>query len=300
MERKNKEKIATVFYHDDLDGQLSGYWIYTELSKRYPVSNIRLVPIDYHMTFPIDSIQDRQEVWIVDFSISPSDMKRLLKKTLNVVWIDHHKTAIEKYTEDIGIDIRSIDGVRKVGDAACLLTYQYVTKNYTGAPLFVQHVDDYDTWKWKIPQTNEFILGMTVEDTDPKSTLWSKLLNGERYANYGLYNKICDQGLLIDKFIKKSSQNALLEYAFPVTWENYRCLVINNVKITNLWKVLQTMELWQEGKFDILMGFIYLNGKWRVELRSPEKGVDVGTIAKSKGGGGHTHASGFMTEVFPI
>jgi len=49
-------------------------------------------------------------------------MRELLITTKNVTWIDHHKTAIEKYN-DFEYDIR---GVRYDGIAGCMLTYCYL------------------------------------------------------------------------------------------------------------------------------------------------------------------------------
>ena len=49
-------------------------------------------------------------------------MRKLLQITEDVTWIDHHKTAIEKY-DGFDYDIR---GLRYDGIAACMLTYCYL------------------------------------------------------------------------------------------------------------------------------------------------------------------------------
>jgi hypothetical protein len=41
------------------------------------------------------------------------------------------------------------------------------------------------------------------------------------------------------------------------------------------------------------------NGRRYYSMRSREDGVDVGTIASSFGGGGHTHAAGFSIPLRP-
>ena len=79
------------------------------------------------MEFPLNKIEKDERVFIVDFSIEPEDMRELLKITKNVVWIDHHKTTIEKYQ-----DFEScIPGIRMTGPgiSGASLTCWYFRNN---------------------------------------------------------------------------------------------------------------------------------------------------------------------------
>lgn len=100
------------FYHLDLDGKCAGYlvWHYACLREEDEKPE-NFIKINYGMEFPLNKIEKDERVFIVDFSIEPEDMRELLKITKNVVWIDHHKTTIEKYK-----DFESyIPGIRMTG-----------------------------------------------------------------------------------------------------------------------------------------------------------------------------------------
>jgi len=60
---------------------------------------------------------------MVDFSLQPFEEMIKLFKIFNdkFIWIDHHISAInDELTSNI-----KIKGIRKVGEAACELTWQY-------------------------------------------------------------------------------------------------------------------------------------------------------------------------------
>ena len=70
----------------------------------------------------METIRKDEQVYIVDYSIIPDEMRELLNITKDVTWIDHHKTAIEKYKEFE----HEIRGVRYDGVSGCMLTYCYM------------------------------------------------------------------------------------------------------------------------------------------------------------------------------
>src|SRR6185369_12703234 len=94
------------FFHSaDFDGKASGA-IY---KLHYPM--IELVGINYGQPFPWETIAEGERVAMVDFSLQPfSDMLRL-NESCDLVWTDHHKSAIEEY-EKSGVEIK---GFREVG-----------------------------------------------------------------------------------------------------------------------------------------------------------------------------------------
>ena len=79
------------FYHSaDLDGHCSGAIV----RKKYP--DVELIGINYGDEFPWEKIPGNLVI-MVDFSLQPfDDMVRLLEMG-DIVWIDHHKSAIEDY-----------------------------------------------------------------------------------------------------------------------------------------------------------------------------------------------------------
>ena len=110
------------FYHNDADGKCSGFWVNFAVKLSNDYQDNSFIEMTYAKPFPMTSIRKDEQIYIVDFSISPDEMRQLLKITKNVTWIDHHKTAIEKY-QDFEHEIR---GIRYDGIAACMLTYCYI------------------------------------------------------------------------------------------------------------------------------------------------------------------------------
>lgn len=108
------------FYHLDDDGKCAAFWVYLSAGIYDGYENdSEFIPINYGMAFPFEKIRPNEQVYIVDYSIMPDEMRKLLEITKDVTWIDHHKSAIERYT-DFEIPIR---GIRYDGVAGCMLTY---------------------------------------------------------------------------------------------------------------------------------------------------------------------------------
>lgn len=85
-----------IFYHVDADGKCAGFLVKSMVQVQKD-EKVGYYKINYGMEFPFDLIEQNERVFIVDFSISPEEMTKLLEITQRVVWIDHHISAIEKY-----------------------------------------------------------------------------------------------------------------------------------------------------------------------------------------------------------
>ena len=109
-------------YHNDTDGKCAGFWVAHSAVMENLETPIEFIEMSYEKPFPMDMIKPNERVYIVDYSISPDEMRKLLQITEDVTWIDHHKTAIEKYD---GFEY-GIRGLRYDGIAACMLTYCYL------------------------------------------------------------------------------------------------------------------------------------------------------------------------------
>ena len=87
-----------ICHHSDLDGYSAAY-----VAKRYcdscmiPAEFVKFHEMDYDTLFPFTEIAEEDVVIIVDFSLHTKIMQQLLEKTPNVIWIDHHISAIKSY-----------------------------------------------------------------------------------------------------------------------------------------------------------------------------------------------------------
>jgi len=290
------------YYHSDMDGVCSAFWVHLNVGIRdnYPHS---FHQINYNQKFPLKDIQHEEQIWIVDYSISPEEMAELLLITEDVTWIDHHKTAIEKYI-DFPIDIR---GIRKDGEAGCVLTFKYINwwtargegpidikkedKN-NPVPEFTLLIGDRDIWAFKYgDRTKYFYLGAQLYDwANLDSSFWTMPFV---YGGEGI-EKIIEEGKVSEKYRNNFSKRYLDSYSFPVQFEGYSSLAMN------IGLGSSEYFLDNEKKYDILMPFVFDGKRWGVSLYTIKKEIDVSVIAKKYGGGGHRGAAGFVIDSLPF
>jgi len=303
------------FYHKDADGRVSAHWVRKfRGSFDHPED---FYPITYGEPFPFEAIEPEEEVWIVDFSIETHEMARLLTITTNVFWIDHHKTAIDKYRcFDYPIKGWRVDGV-----AGCMLTFSYLTfATYEsgadfklvayekadgiganaefkpwmaeGAPRFTKLIADWDTWTFAYgDETRFFDVGFGSRDFSPCSDEWKKF---DTYPEGEFEAELVSEGKLMMRWRDQWAKSYMkLGFELP-DWEGHRCYVVNLGRCNS--EFFKSVA----GDYEILMPFVY-NGKtdkWTVSLYSET--VDVQAIAQRYGGGGHKGAAGFQCDELPF
>jgi oligoribonuclease NrnB/cAMP/cGMP phosphodiesterase (DHH superfamily) len=310
-----------VLHHNDADGRCAAAIVHVWVGvKTWPAEFIEM---DYAKPVPFDKIRPGDQVWIVDFSLKPEDMTRLLEITREVTWIDHHKTAIDKY---VGFPNR-LPGFRKDGVAGCVLTWQYVhwysgrggTDVVVGAevpelsdqhelarllpvPRGVMMIGDYDVWAHKIPGSTEFYEGMKLKDQTPGSEDWWNVLTGEARGAYGdgspipardVCGPIIELGRAAIKYRDNYCEDMNKSYGFASEIDGVKCWVTNIYRFGSLGFGKRIKE------FPVCAACVFDGLKWTVSLYS-DTGVDVSVICKNHGGGGHKGAAGFVSSEFPF
>lgn len=285
------------FYHIDEDGKCSAFWV-NKLAKHYDGYEKEFIPINYGMEFPFETVQPDEQIFIVDYSIFPEEMEKLLEITNDVIWIDHHISAINRY-EGADIDIKKISGLRYNGIAACMLTYCYFTHMrshgfLTGAqfdelmtedaPMFTKYIADFDVWKFEYgDDTRAFEMGLQLYDLKPESRVW------DRFLNTSYIEQIIEEGKLLIEYRDNWAKEYCEHAGFETNFEGYKCFAINLAMISS-----DHFNSIEQDKYDMFIGFSY-NGKvWNYSLRSTK--VDCSQIAMKYGGGGHKGAAGFSTD----
>jgi len=269
------------FYHSsDSDGHCSGAIV----KFHYP--ECEMWPIDYGDTFPMNKIKDGETVYMVDFALQPFDQMIELTKKCKLIWIDHHKTALEE-AEKRGFVVR---GLRRIGIGACSLVWEFINPHLP-IPKPVKLLAEYDVWDHSDPDTLPFQYGMRMRETDPATEegmkLWEKL-----FESYGrvVFNVILRQGKIILEYQKQIDAKYCSRYAYPVTFEGYKALVLNRGIANSM-----TFENAPGAKdADIFITYAFTGRSWIVSLyaNKPED-IDVSEMAKKYGGGGHKGAAGF-------
>jgi len=270
------------FYHSDIDGKMSA-----AIVRKAMGANDRLdefIPMNYNIPFPIEKIGKGDHVVIVDFSISPEDMEKLLELTSNIIWIDHHKTAIDKLAK-----FDYVSGVRESGRAACELTWEYYFHG-TLIPRVVELAADYDVWTFKFgDDAKDFQTGIRLENTHPTSDMWDVLL----LEDFDPSN-IIENGRVITKYNTQVYRSYCKAWGFFTTFENLKCFACNHGSVSSIF-----FEGIKED-YDVSIAYVFDGLNYVVSLYAKNKEIDVSWIALKYGGGGHKGASGFVCKELPF
>ena len=283
------------FYHSaDLDGHCSGALV--AIYHKYNKEEVTLHPINYDDPFPWEAIQADDTVYMVDFGLQPIAEMFKLNGMCELIWIDHHITAIDEYKRHWKEHMeRQIKGLREVGKAGCELTFEWLYPD-AHLPTVVHLLGRYDVWEWKdVPNALEFQYGMRqYENTHPSNIeLWEELIVEE--DGY-LIKEIINRGKTLLEY--EDNQNAkLCKYlAFETEFDGNPIIAINKGMSNS--KVFDSV--WDESKHDFMLTFVRVYGKYNISLYTTRDDINVGEIAKQYGGGGHQKAAGFSCKELPF
>ena len=274
------------FYHNDLDGRCAGAIVYKAMkNQENDGTGFSYIEIDYKDNINICSILKNEQIVIVDFSFKPEIMEEVLKKTKNIIWIDHHKTADEyKYSQDI----RGLRITENKKFSGCELTWMYFYPK-ENMPRAVELIGDRDKWAWKLgEETANFNQGLLSQYHQPDSNIWDNLFtNSEVFLT-----AIKKEGETCIRFRNSFCKDYADSYGFETDFEGYKCFALGLYMFGS--------EAFGERfkQYDISLSYEYLGDKWIVGLYSEK--IDVGEIAKRYGGGGHIGASGFVCKNLPF
>jgi len=318
-------KTTVIYHRADFDGIFC-----REIARKFLGDTAEYVGWDYGdvpIPFPDDGM-----VYVLD--LSPECLSHTPHRAVsNLIWIDHHKSAIEKWPKDI-LGYR-IDGV-----AACRLAWQWfylqeapatIWPDKTGyverrvrEPLAVRLAGEYDVWDKRDPRAELFQAGLRSRDLEP---WWDAMLADEGKATVreieeligagkefslqpngneklpGLGDRIVEnllkRGEAIQYAREREYAEVIKEQGFTVQWEGLTFLACCSHELdirSHLFAAGITPE------HDGLFGFTYNGKDWRVSLYGvpgkPE--VDLAAIAVKHGGGGHKQACGFRTDKLPF
>jgi len=266
--------MLCIYHSADSDGKCSGAIV----KNKFP--ECELIGMNYGESFPFDKIKKDEVVYMVDFVFQPfSLMDDILKITPNLIWIDHHISAIKEY-EASGL---KIEGLREVGKAACELTWMYLYQTQD-VPYCVKLLSLYDIWNHTDPNVLDFQNGLWLENTYPDSPIWKDIFDSEP----SFYNPILENGKIILRYRTLEDTRYVKSCSFEAEFEGYKCIVVNKMYTSS--KVFDS--IWDETKYDMMVIFGYRKGYWHVSLYSTKASVDVSILAKKYGGGGHKGAGG--------
>jgi hypothetical protein len=218
-----------------------------------------------------------------------------------LIWIDHHKTAMDQWKLKPGYQI---DGV-----AACRLAWQWFfcshgphseTKDWelplksafvdrcVVEPWAVRLAGEYDIWDKRDSDSELFQHGLRSEELT--SQTWETLL--DLFMNQ-LVVRLLNQGRAVQYAKRLENEDVITSYGFTAQFEGLTFLCCNHARFNS--------HLFTAGikpEHDALLGFKYTGKDWSISLYGvPGKpDIDLSAIAKKYGGGGHKQACGFRMQ----
>jgi uncharacterized protein len=299
----NTPKIIVIHHSADFDGLFC-----REIARKFLGAAAEYIGYDYGEPVPVipDSVK---WIYLLDISIPE------LMADPRLVWIDHHKTAIEQFP-------KTIKGYRLDGVAACRLAWQWFEARATledfGTPGFeLPAFDDYynrrlleplsvrlagehDIWDKRDSRVDLFQHGLLSQPLN-----WPRLLLtrdddlvGEWPSTLYVF-ELVEAGRYVAHASREGQAYLMAQGSFNLPFEGLRFLAINAaVRNSTAFESRVTPE------HDACLSFVWsaAKGRWKISLRGvPHKAnLDLSPIAKKYGGGGHRQACGFECDALPF
>ena len=249
---------STILYHAECADGFGAAWA---IWKQYPAA--RFIPVK-HGNPPPAEIKD-QRVVIVDFSYSRPVLETMAAETKDLLILDHHITA-EKSLADLPY---AYFDMKKSG---AVLGWEWA--HGSSAPWLLQYIQDKDLWNWALPGSREINAAIASYPFDFHR--WDRFTQTE----------LEQEGRAILRY----EQELVGKLAAQAVMAEFQGMVIPAVQ-----SAILTSQIGERLSPHHPFCLIWhdRDGRRYFSMRSREDGADVGNIAASFGGGGHTHAAGF-------
>ncbi len=240
---------------------------------------------------------DFDAIYIVDLSNDELMNDKGLRE--RITWIDHHKSAIDRWDgQDAAF---RFNGIRVDGVAACRLAWNYFTSDTSVVkthflerivkePRLVQLAGEYDVWDLHDPDALPLQAGLRQLDTEEMTQL---ILDEFGDIQAGRLEHCLDIGRRAQKAKEKADAGIVTKNSHDVRFEGLTFLCCNNASFNS-----QLFAAAIKPHHDALMGWRFdgQQGRCTISLyHAPgHEHHDLSQIAVKYGGGGHKGACGFQ------
>lgn len=295
-----------VFHHDDADGIVAAYII----KKKYDNSlvdsdwdrNVTCISCSYGEKYNLQFFKDNVEenavdelqnvIYMVDYAIQPNEEMVKFWNWCKVmgyelVWIDHHITAIENLAH------YNIPGLVSIKNSGCMNTWNYLYSEEK-SPMIVRYVNDFDIWNKKSQYSWEKTLYPLIYFFDSIDSNLNDNTNelvqtlNACFTNNSNTENIIKIGQYIEKYVKRQYNKALRRIK-EVEWNGLKCLLLNS----SFKGSTQFDEYEGKDDADLMIAWSYDGKKYNYGVYSTNPAIEVGNICKTYlNGGGHKGAGG--------
>jgi uncharacterized protein len=285
-----KMSVVCMYHVADYDGICSG-----AIVKHWRKNTI-LVGVDYHYNFEEyrHYISAQNDVYIIDFTWPLETMKWIEAKTRNLIWIDHHISAIKEAEEALFNPL----GLRRSGTAACQLTWEYLlsSRALIGCPTpeAVELLGRYDVWDLD-DKVLAFQYGVKAANLKAESPEWTNLFTEDGSLDEHLVNEILDIGAPVLNYVNADAEKYMASFAYETEIDGLRILACNRAKVNFLF----FKSMYDPEKHDAVCAYAWTGSRYAASFYTDKEDVDVSVLAKKFGGGGHKKAAGFSSMALP-
>jgi oligoribonuclease NrnB/cAMP/cGMP phosphodiesterase (DHH superfamily) len=293
MVENNTPKVL-IYRHDDADGLWSAAIVYNHFKNcDYSTINIADIPVNYNKdVWDEDIVNKADYVYVLDFTFE--DMDKLVDVAADkLIWIDHHKTAMEKFTDLWNSKI--VNGIRRLNNSGCGLTWEYFYSYIIPAPLAIRYIEDRDLWKFKYPNTKPFceaayVKIKTIDDKDISEFL--------SHLDYDLKSLEFDYIEFGNARLEEQKQRVIKAFdrGVDITFYGHKARVVNTISdISEIGEYIYTKD-----EYDIAIMWYVDGNSVKCSLRSNSKdpnAPDCSAIAKKYKGGGHYSSAGYNVKI---
>jgi uncharacterized protein len=249
---------TVVLYHAECADGFGAAWA---LWRQFPEA--RFLPVKHGN--PPPSGLNGQRVVIVDFSYARETLETMAEQATGLLVLDHHITAEKALA---GLPYAYFD-LKKSG---AVLAWEWAHDH--PVPWLLDYIQDKDLWTWALPQSRE--INAAIASHPFEFQTWSSFRQTD----------LEQEGRAILRY-EHELVSKLAGQAVSVEFQG--------ATVPSVQSAILTSQIGERLSADAPFCIIWhdRDGRRYYSMRSREDGTDVGAIAASFGGGGHTHAAGF-------
>ena len=284
------DQPVVVIAHTDLDG----YTASAVCKKRYP--ECKIYYSNYGRAVPNAAFIPGCRMIVTDYSLLEHEFQKCKHLNIDCIWIDHHK---DNYTmlEQKGV---CWPGLRDANFCGAALTWKFLFPGKE-MPMVVQHVNDYDLWRFKLPGTKEFSAGIQLFEQRASyrtCVIWNDLLSDNPDVAKKALDDVISFGAKTLNFTKERDAIICKDMSYSATLPTGQKCLVAATKGGNS----SFFDSVDQSGIDALCMAQYATDikKYRCSVYSPDNIKEVLPIAKSFGGGGHPGAAGFQANAYPF
>jgi len=281
------------WHHNDMDGRAAAavvfkwYTPHGKADQSTGSDDIQFIEIDYKKDPDFSKVAKGEKVIIVDFSFKPEVMDKLMLKTKNIIWVDHHESA-KDYPYD-----KTLDGLRDFKPkhmAGCELAWKYFFPD-VDAPVAIRLIGDYDKFALEYKNSTNFYEGLKTYPHMPTAGIWGQLLEPNAAEKV---SDIIDEGVKCIEYRDAYCVERLKADGYDVEFEGLKCKALNVYGFGSL-----TFKSVIDN-YDAVIAYIHDGSKYTVSMYSDRDDIDVSKICQKHGGGGHFSAAGYTCTELPF